>query len=145
MKVAEQAEAQLLPVKAENIIRLPLGLFGFEGIKEYVLLANPNAAPFLWLQMLQDPSLAFLVVPPAAVLPGYQPEVAAEDVAYLELRDPQDAWVLNIVTLRAAAPGTVNLRGPVVINRRTFLGKQVIPTNAGEFDLHYPLPGATNS
>jgi flagellar assembly factor FliW len=36
----------------------------------------------------------------------------------------------------------VNLKGPVVINRRTLVGKQVIPRNVAGYALHHPLPAA---
>jgi flagellar assembly factor FliW len=50
--------------------------------------------------------------------------------------------VLNIVTLRNGDRPTVNLRGPVVINRRTLVGKQVIPNNAAQYSLRHPLAAA---
>ena len=52
MKIAELTETHLHTVRAENTIQLPLGLLGFESIKEYVLLSKPDEAPFLWLQQL---------------------------------------------------------------------------------------------
>lgn len=124
----------------ESTIELPLGLLGFERIKKYVLLENPDEAPFLWLQMLEAPNHAFLVVPPSAVVPSYEPDLQEDDVKFLDLDDPQDAWVLNIVTLRPGGGSTVNLKGPVVVNRRTGVGKQVIPLNAASFPLQHPLP-----
>jgi flagellar assembly factor FliW len=62
------------------------------------------------------------------------------DVAFLELDDPSEAFILNIVTVRGKAEITVNLKGPIVINGRTLIGKQVIPVNAAEFAIRHPLP-----
>ncbi len=126
----------------ETRVELPLGLLGFERIKNYVLLENPEEAPFLWLQMLDAPNHAFLVVPPSVVADDYQPDLSLDDVGLLGLDDPRDAWVLNIVTLRSGGRSTVNLKGPVVLNRRTGVGKQVIPLNAASFPLQHPLPCA---
>ncbi|MBM3882895.1 MAG: flagellar assembly protein FliW [Verrucomicrobia bacterium] len=142
MKFAEPIETEVLPVRSENIVRIPLGLLGFEPIKEYVLLIRPEETPFLWLQMLNDPNLAFLVVSPFVVHPSYEPDITAEDAEFLELKQPEDALVFNIVTVRPAGAATVNLRGPIVLNRHTLIAKQVIPTNAADFDLHHPLPTA---
>ena len=47
MKTGEPDEPQRLPVKKEHIISMPLGLLGFEQVKKYVLLANPEEEPFL--------------------------------------------------------------------------------------------------
>jgi len=142
MRFAEVNEPETLQVKRENIVQMPVGLLGFEKIKEYVLLSNPDEAPFLWLQVVNDPNLAFLVVSPFVVLPSYEPDLTQEDVQALGLTKPQDALVVNVVTLRSNGRATVNLKGPIVINRHTFVARQVIPLNAADYDLHHPLPVA---
>jgi flagellar assembly factor FliW len=35
---------------------------------------------------------------------------------------------------------TLNLKGPIILSRRTLVAKQVIPTNASEFSVRHPLP-----
>jgi flagellar assembly factor FliW len=120
-------------------IRLPLGLLGFERIKSYLLINNPDEAPFAWMQVPEDPSLAFLVVPPAAVHPDYRPELSNDDVAFIGLKNADDALIFNIVTLRPDGNSTVNLKGPVVLNRTTMTGKQVVLANSG-YPLQHPLP-----
>ena len=133
-------DMERLTVKSENLITLPLGLLGFESVKKYVLLSNPQEAPFLWLQMLDDANQAFLVVPPGSATSDYEPDISDEDVKFLELVDPTDAMVLNIVTLRPVGQATVNLKGPIILNRNTLTGKQVIPINAADYSLQHPLP-----
>jgi flagellar assembly factor FliW len=123
-----------------SVIQLPFGLLGFERVKSYVLLTRPEEDPFLWFQMLGETKLAFLVVPPHFVLANYQPDLSELDVAFLELNVPTDAFVLNIVTLRGKGQATVNLKGPIVINRRTLIGKQIIPVNANQYAIRHPLP-----
>ena len=53
-------------------------------------------------------------------------------------RAAADALILNIATVRNGQ-ATVNLKGPIVINRTTLVGKQCIPTNVGEFALQHPI------
>lgn len=130
----------MLTVKPENIIKMPLGLMGFEHIKQFVLLSKPDEAPFGWLQVVGDANLAFLVVSAFDVLPGYQPDVSDEDARFLGLEGPEEALVYGIVTLRGTQ-GTVNLKGPVILNRRTLVGKQVVIMNAAEYSLQQPLAG----
>ena len=142
MKTAELVEPEKLEVKGENVIKFPTGFLGFEQVKNYVLLAQPHEQPFMWLRMLDQGNKAFLVVSPFLVVPDYQPDLAAEDVDYLGLDKPDDALVVNIVTLRGNGPATVNLKAPVVINRHTLVGKQVIPNNAANFEVCHPLPVA---
>jgi flagellar assembly factor FliW len=123
----------------ESVISIPMGLLGFEQVKHYTLLASAEEAPFLWLQMVEDPNLAFLVVAPSVVVAGYQPDISEEEVAYLELADAKDALVFNIVTIHPDGKATVNLKGPIVVNRRTLIGKQVVPLNAANFSLQHPV------
>jgi flagellar assembly factor FliW len=129
-------------VSDQIIVHLPYGLLGFEKIKKYILLANPDEDPFMWLQMLEGDKKAFLIVSPFLVMPDYQPDIPAADVAFLELTEPADALVFNICTLRGKAGPTINLKGPLVINRHTLIGKQVIPQNAEKYALTHPLPVA---
>ena len=143
MKSAATVEPEKLEVKSENILHLPLGLLGFEQHKKYVLLTHPEEAPFLWLQMLEPPRQSFLVIPPAVAVPAYRPELSEEDVHFLGLQSPEDALVFNIVTLRRANEATVNLKGPIVINRHTLVAKQVIPLNAAGYALQHPLPAVS--
>lgn len=127
-------------IRQENVVRLPLGLMGFETIKDYVLLTEPGEEPFRWLQVLNDPSLAFLVVPPFDVLPGYAPQIAEEDTQFLGLSKPTDALLFNIVTVRGRNRATVNLKGPIILNRFTLRGKQVVISNAADYSIQHPLP-----
>lgn len=123
-------------------VQLPMGLLGFEQIKEYVLLADPQEEPFAWFQVKGDPSLAFIVINPFLVEPDYSPDLPSADVEFLGLEEPEDAILLNIVTLHGPGRATVNLKGPIVLNRHTLVGKQVVVTNASEYSVHHPLPVA---
>jgi flagellar assembly factor FliW len=139
MKVLATTEQASLTQTDDAVIRMPFGLLGFENLKRFILLANPEEAPFLWFETPDDPSLSFLVVSPFAVMPNYQPELSPEDVALLELKNPSDAMIFNIVTLRGNNTATVNLKGPIVVNRTTLVGKQVIPVNAANYAVQHPL------
>jgi flagellar assembly factor FliW len=139
MMTAELTETEIRPTEERDMIRLPFGLLGFEHVKQYVLLANPAEEPFMWLQMVDDAKHAFLVAPPERLALDYHPDISDDEVEFLELAEPADAFLLNIVTLRGNRQATVNLKGPVVINRRTLIGKQVILNNAAQYSLHHPL------
>jgi flagellar assembly factor FliW len=47
--------------------------------------------------------------------------------------------VLNIVTLHAGGKVTINLKGPILINCRTWMGKQVVLSDAGTYSLQHPI------
>lgn len=139
MTKVENTGPQKLPVKPENIITLPLGLLGFEPVKKFVLLTLPGEEPFLWLQMLDNRNQGFVVVPPATVAPTYAPDIVQQDIEFLGIQSAADAIVLNIVTIRSNGETTINLKGPLVINRNTLVGKQCIPANVASFNLQHVI------
>jgi flagellar assembly factor FliW len=142
MKCADTLELErpATAAAAANQVRLPMGLLGFEQIKDYVLLANPAEAPFAWLQVEDNASLAFVVINPFLVAPDYQPDIPESDVEFLGLEEASDAILLNIVTIHGSQHATINLKGPIVVNRHTRIGKQVILNNAANYSVQYPLP-----
>jgi flagellar assembly factor FliW len=142
MKTAEQTELEMPVLAQTQTLQMPLGLLGFEPIKQYLCVESPEEAPFCWLQAVNEPGLTFLVIPPFEVLSDYQPNISDEDVAFLELASPADARLLTIVTLRGNGRATANLKGPIVVNRRTNRAKQVVLSNAAEYPLQFPLPQA---
>jgi flagellar assembly factor FliW len=139
MRTVETAEPQTLPVKPENIITLPLGLLGFEQVKKFVLLTLPGEEPFMWLQMLDNRNQGFVVVAPATVMPTYAPDIVQQDIEFLGIQSAADAIVLNIVTIRTNGETTINLKGPVIINRNTLVGKQCIPANVSAYNLQHAI------
>ena len=136
---------QAINTKVDSLaaaIRVTLvgGILGFESHRDWLLIANPDELPFQWLRAHDNPRLAFLVLPPSLAKPDYKPDVSAGDVAFLELNDSEDALVLNVVTLRDHQPATINLKGPILLNRRTLIGKQIVPVNAADYSVQHPLP-----
>jgi flagellar assembly factor FliW len=120
------------------VINMPAGLLGFENIKRY-LLTDAEEHPFYWLRAENDSTLCFLVVSPFEVLPEYAPDIPNEDVRSLGIECPDDVLLLNIVTFRPNGVSTVNLKGPIVINRFSRLGKQVVIGNSTEYSVQHPL------
>jgi flagellar assembly factor FliW len=130
------------PSRGKTVLRFPVGLLGFEKLKEFCLVGRPQEEPFLWLQVQDESGIGFLIVPPNRVTTGYQPNLAAADVEFLGLRNAREALLFCIVTLRKNGSPTVNLKGPIVINGRTGVGKQVVPDNASDYSTQHPLPVA---
>ena len=144
MKCAESIELETPPAPAGHPVRLPMGLLGFEQIKDYLLVVNPGEEPFAWLRVEDNAALAFVVIDPFVVMADYNPDIPPADVEFLGLKNANDALLLGIVTVHGTSQATVNLKGPVVINRHTHIGKQVIITNAMQYSVQHPLPVADN-
>ena len=139
MNTVNTFETEITAVPTITEVGLPMGVLGFEQIKAYLLIANPGEEPFEWLQVKDNAALAFVVIDPFLVVVDYQPDIPQADVEFLGLEDPQDAVLFNIVTLHGPNRATVNLKGPVVFNRRTLVGKQVVLANAAAYSIQHPL------
>jgi flagellar assembly factor FliW len=131
-----------LEAPASNELILPQGIVGFGDYRRAELLYSEDRLPFLWMRLHGPDVLHFVVVEPSSeFLPGYEPELFDEDAAQLDLRDAADALILNIVTLGRQQPAeaTINLIGPIIVNRRTRVARQRIIANHTRYSAQHPL------
>ncbi len=124
-----------------HLLKLPKGLIGFPDHTSFELLYQPDQLPFRWLRLIGPDTVHFVVIEPNGIVPEYEPELFDEDAAALGLVDPGDALVLNIVSVSHGEPvtATVNLVGPIIINRRTGIARQVVLSNHGRYNARHPL------
>lgn len=142
MKVLPEIYPTDIDVPPSNSFDLPQGLIGFTAYKRAELLYLPDHLPFLWMKLYSAVEhLHFIVIEPGGIVPGYEPEIFDEDADQLDLRDPAEAMILNVVTLKKQEPveATVNLIGPLVVNRRTRVGRQLVISNYSRYSAHHAL------
>jgi len=109
-----------------EIYYFPRGLPGFEQSNCYSFLCRPNLEPFLLMQALPPNDITFACVDPFLVYPDYEPSLSAADRQMLQLHHDASGVFLAIATVwENSAAITINLRSPVVINRRRRIGHQV--------------------
>lgn len=115
--------------REDQVITFEEGILGFPELHDYVLLEHGRGV-FTWLQSLEEPSLAFLVVDPWLFFPDYAPEIPDEDVEALELKEPYNFSLFCLVTVPPdPREMTVNLKGPIVVNLNSRKAKQVVLAN----------------
>jgi flagellar assembly factor FliW len=127
---------------AANMFTLPQGLIGFSAMTHAELLCMPEHLPFLWLKLRGAPGVVnFVVLEPGGFIPDYELELFDGDAASLDIADSTEAMVLNVVTLNPRSPleATVNLIGPIVINRRTRVGRQLVIANYSRYSARHRL------
>ena len=134
-----------LEVEADRVLRFAGGLLGFPEARRFALIqtgeetgtgGGSNDDPyFFWLQSADDPRLAFVVCDPAAFVPGYdagqvplRAECREELGLSADLKGPALAEATQVLAIcnRVGDWLTGNLLGPIVVNVRTFAGKQVV-------------------
>ncbi|TET38981.1 MAG: flagellar assembly protein FliW [Planctomycetota bacterium] len=117
-------------VEADSIITFPEGLIGLADVHEYAMIANPAGGPFHWLQATGVPDLAFCIINPGIIKQDYRVQVRPEELESIRLDKVEDGAVVVILVIPRGAfkEMTANLRGPIVINMRERLAKQLILT-----------------
>ena len=117
-----------LEFSEEDIIRFENGLIGFDRCRRFVIISTSQNETFRWLQSLDEPSLAFLVVDPARYVDGYSVEIGDEEAAALGIDAETPTLLLTTASIPNANPQgmTLNLAGPIVINAEARVGRQLI-------------------
>ena len=116
-----------IEIAEDSILSMPDGMLGLSGLRQYVLLEDRPNTPFKWLQSVDSPAMAFIVINPVAMFPDYEIDLTDELADSLDLKDLSEAIVLTTVTVSREDGGvTTNLLGPIVINSRTLQARQMI-------------------
>lgn len=136
-----------LDIDERKVITFPDGLPGFEGCRRFALVPHSGTdknSPFVWLQSVEDASLAFLAMEPHQAFPDYAPRVPRAEMDSLALTDETARPRLySLLTIPQGDPCgiTANLMAPVVVNTSARLAKQVV-LNTDQYGLrHRLLPG----
>lgn len=110
-----------------NIIRFEEGIYGFEQVKEFLLLQQDDAQAIWSLQAADASYPSLIVVNPFLLLPDYDPVLPPEDLRLLGSPRKEDLCFLAVAVIKhALGDSVVNLKSPIVVNVRTRTGRQVI-------------------
>ena len=129
----------IMSVPAEKVLAFPSGVLGFPEWTRYVMLDHDTDAPFKWLHCVEEASLAFVVVDPAVFHQNYQIQISAEARLEVEGSETDELSLVVILTIPSDDPSavTANLRGPLLMNPRTRLCKQLVL--AEDYPTRYPV------
>ena len=129
----------LIDVQEEDVITIVDGLLGFSENTRFALITDEIGEPFKWMQSLEQPGLAFVVIDPSIILSTYHFSVRKDQIRDLETEDVEDLQVYVIVTMAGnILDVTVNLQGPIVVNRQNRVGLQLV-LNDPNFSTRHPL------
>jgi flagellar assembly factor FliW len=127
-----------LKIPTEQLLRFPLGLPGFTDATRFALVEHRSGSRFRWLQSVEHPEAAFLVIDPMLVEAGFPIERVRPAIRFIDLEDDEEVAVLVICCVPSKAPATVNLMAPIGIGLRSRRGAQVILHETG-FTTDEPL------
>jgi flagellar assembly factor FliW len=121
-------------------ITFPAGLPGFP--HAHVFQLSPwggEGTPFSLMTSNDDPDVGFVVVEPWVFYPDYEFELDKSTSERLALSDAGDSIVMCVVTLgERPEDATVNLLGPIVVNRFTHEACQAV-LDPSLFNVRAPL------
>lgn len=116
-----------IEVSEENIVEFPEGILGFEDYRKFAILPEKEG-PFQWLQSADESGLAFIILRPELILKDYRPAILTMELQSLQVSSLEECEIFLIVTIPSENPEkmTANLQGPILVNRRIGLARQVI-------------------
>lgn len=124
----------------EDILFLPKGILGFSQLSKYVIVEKSEYDPFKWLQSVEDPDVALVIVDPTLFFPNYKLEVNEKELEELNFQQMKELISYVIVTVPSdPSQMSADLLGPVVINSKKRIAKQVVMSSGLYTTKHYIL------
>lgn len=115
-------------IDEKKIVQFPHGMVAFEKRNKFVVLDGGNDdLPFSWLQAVDSPELAFVMINPFLIRKDYEFELSPADMEDIELEGSEGLAVYVVMVVpENLNKMSVNLQAPVIINTKAMKGKQVI-------------------
>lgn len=131
-----------IEITDDKIITFENGIIGFPELKRFTLLHDEekgNSAGIRFLQSLEEPGFAMLVMDPYLVKEDYAPEVEDELLAGLGEITEENLLILVTVTIPSDLTRmSVNLQGPFIINVDERKACQII-VDTNDYPVKYPI------
>lgn len=123
----------------EDKVKLNYSLLGFDGLKEFVLIDLKEYEPFKLFQSLENEEVGFIVISPFDFFEEYEFDISDEIIEELSIERIEEVLIITTVTLNSDPKKiTTNLKGPILINTKNRLGKQII-LDMNKYDIKHPL------
>lgn len=117
-----------IEVEEDKIVHFEHGIPAFDEEHEFLIIPYDEESPYVFLQSLNTPDLAFLMTMPFVFFPDYEFEIDDETQARLGITKREDMLVYTLLTI----PGgrvqdmTANLMAPVLINTQNMQAIQLV-------------------
>lgn len=106
------------------------GLLGLEEYKNYEIEDIEDNNLFKILRSLDDEEISLVIISPFDVDEEYEVEISKEVIESLSISEEKNVELFTTVTLNSnISKTTTNLRAPIVINKETNHGEQIILSN----------------
>lgn len=139
----ETAKFGTVTVEEEKILHMPYGLAGFPGEDRFVILDKEDTRPFCWLQCVDQPEIALMLMDPCLFKPDYTVDLlpVQEEMGW-EAEGREELLLYVVVRMyteeaehpekEAALRLVANLVSPLLVNAKKKQAVQVVM-----YDTHY--------
>ena len=132
-----------IEVSDEKIITFEKGIIGFEDWKKYTLVYDAEKeedVSIVWLQAVDEPTLALPIMKPEIVYEAYDPIVEDEIINSLgeNIKDAELMVFCALTVPQDLTKMTINLKAPIIINVDTMKRVQLIADNS-DYQVRYPI------
>lgn len=117
-----------IEVEEEKVVHFEDGIPAFEDEHEFLIIPYDDESPYVFLQSITTPDLAFLMTMPFVFFPEYEFELDDDSQNKLGIKSQEDMLIYTLLTI----PGgkvvdmTANLMAPVVLNQNTMQARQIV-------------------
>ena len=116
-----------IQLQNEDIITFPEGMLGFQDLRQFVLLDDPNDDIFAWLQSCELPSVAFPVLEPEIFGHYYSVTLSKNEIELLKIKGDQKPSFMNIITIPDdPTQMTANVKAPIAFNMTERIARQCV-------------------
>lgn len=135
-----------IEIDEKKIIHFNRGIPAYSSEKEFVLIPynpkDPTESPYLFMQSVKSPDLAFFITSPYYFFQDYEFEIADDVISELDIQSPDDILVYVIITVPGGSVKdmTANLLAPVIINTKNLQAKQNVIENSSYTTKHRLFP-----
>ena len=114
-----------IEIEETGIITFEEGIPGFDDVKKYVLLGDPEVS-IEWLQGIEE-DVTIPIIDPFEIKLDYEFEIPENIEQLLDIKNPDDVIVRTVLVIPENIKEIrTNLQGPIVINKSAKKGKQLI-------------------
>jgi len=113
-----------------KLVTFDEGIYGFESLTKYVILydnEDNEMQAFCWLQSIEDSEICLPMVDPISWFPTYAPEIKDDLILKIGKLEESDLSVFSVIVVPDKFEDiTANLKAPIIVNKETLKGIQVV-------------------
>jgi flagellar assembly factor FliW len=126
-----------------DVFVFPWGLPGFDSLRAFIVIQLETQDQIMWLQSLDDLSIALPLGDPFIFFPDYDPKLPNFAQISLDLEKPEDFLIMAVMVGTDGGPTFMNLMAPIIMNLKNRIARQVpLEGTAYTVAMEIPIPQA---